>query len=38
MRKKKRPESMHFQSETKGRKRNGILCGYAIWKAGTGSE
>lgn len=36
--KKKRPESMHFQSETKRRKRNGILCGYAIWNAGTGSE
>lgn len=28
----------NFQTQTKGRKRNGILGGYEIWKASTGSE
>lgn len=34
----KRPKSMHFQNQNEGRKRNGILCGYAIWKTRTESE
>lgn len=33
-----RPKSMHFQNQTEGRKKNGNLCGYAIWKTGNGLE